>query len=92
MPYHTEKRKQLAKIMRFYAVSEEIVSALGQVEAAFSVSFATLEGLVKFVINTFEDEVVSQWLRSDLSLKTRRNHGIADAITLILNRLIPDTA
>ena len=84
-----ERRRQLAKIMRFYAVSEDIVATLGEFEAAYSVSFSVLEGLIKFMISGYGDEISSEWLTKGGSLK--RSKGIANAINLVLDRSISET-
>lgn len=89
-----ERRKQLARIINFYATSEEIISTLGQIEAAYSISFSALEGLTKLIISSYSDS--DEWLNNNLRLKRKRGktgnlEGIADAVEFVVRRELGST-
>ena len=75
----SEIKKHWQKVIYQYAASEEIMGTLGEHAIAASVSFASLEGLIRSIISTYQDK--DQWLKKDLSLK--RGKGILQAIEMV---------
>ena len=75
-------RKRWHRVIDAYVASEEIMGTLFAPDLAASISFASLEGLTRSFISTYETK--EEWLNSDLSL--RRNKRIIDAIEMVARR------